>query len=318
MTNREEIVIRQLEQNGIRVSLLERENMGCDLKAYIATHPDMPFLISVASTSFLQTRAYKDYLGRLEHMEIRGNAGLPIVLMLVNENSGSIMLSIILYWKYGRAFINNKPKFRTLNENNVRWLSSCIEGLYNVISFLDDNDLRVVKQIDLNDDRFEDAHVIYLRNFTATYKMKEKNPEIDDFERMLNGTPQNEYPNDILDDVILAMIRKKYPNAEIKSSLHLFGLDIIKMQEQKIYSLANCTIKIVPYYRHPISNHPIYLHENELSIPIDIFYHHRYGQRWAQLEECIIDTKSLVNSGQFSQYIQLAKKTYHQLSQEWM
>ena len=318
MTNREEIVIRQLRQNGIHVTLLERENMGCDIVAHMADRPNMPFLVYVASSSFLQTNAYKEYLRRLEMAEINGDDGLPIILMLVNENSESVMMSIILYWKYGRAFINSKPKFRTLSEDSIKWLTKCVEGLYNVISFLDNEDLRVIKQIDLNDDRFIDAHVIYLRNFTPTYKMKEKDPEISDFERMLNGTPQNEYPNDILDDIILATIRKEYPNAEIKSALYLFGLDIVKMQEQKIYSLANSTIKVVPFYRHPNTNHPIFLNENVLSIPIDIFYHHRYGQRWAQLEECIIATKSLVNSGQFSQYLQLAKNTYHQLSQEWM
>lgn len=317
MKNRIDIVIETLTRYNFQVSRLEQSQMGCNLMAHLPNTPERPFLIFVASSVFLQTERYKTYLHNLEQSRMNMEDGLPIVLMLVNEANKNVMLGISLYWKYDKAFINSKPNFRRVSDANIQWLSNCINGLYNVIEFLNNEELRVVKKIDLNDDQFIDAHIIYLRNLTDTYKMKPKNPAIGDIEHSIYGTPQNEYPRDLLDDVVFNAVKEKYPQATIESSLKLFGLDIVDLENQKLYTLINNSILIIPVYYHPITGVPMQLNENSLTISLDIFYHHKSTHEWLEPNVDRIIFSENIQNGNFTELVQLVP-TYHQLSKDWM
>lgn len=317
MKNRTDIVIETLARYNVQVSRLEQSQMGCDLIAHLPNIPERPFLIFIASSVFLQTGRYRTYLHHLEQSRMDTREGLPIILMLVNENNQTVMMGVSLYWKYDKAFINSKPNFRRVNDVNIQWLSNCINGLYNVIEFLNNEEMRVIKKIDLNADQFIDAHIIYLRDFTATYKMEPKNPAIGEIERNIHGIPQNEYPKDLLDDIIFNAVKEKYPQATIKSSLKLFGLDIVDLENQKLYTLTNNNILIIPIYYHPTTKVPMQLNENSITISLDIFYHHKSTHEWLEPNVDRIIFSEDIQNGNFTKLIQLIP-TYHQLSKDWM
>lgn len=319
MSDRINIALNTLRTNGVKIEHLNQSIMGCD---YIATLPEQsntPFLVYISSSALLRTEAYKEYVESFQEMkEVDYNGKLPILLLLVNEKEESVMMGIFLYWIYERSFVNTKPNFRKVNAKNLVWLSDCLHGLYRIISLVNVENLRIVKYVKLNDERWNEAYVIYMRNITTTYRMKEKNPQLNDFDRNLNGTPQNEYPSDILDEFIYEEIKKSYPNAEIVSSSYFFGLDIINLERYKTYAFTTNTISVIPIYYHPITNQPIQLDSNVLNISLDIVYHPNHKStfgdspilnNFVKLED--------VSNGRFSE-LQQKIDTYHQLSKEWM
>lgn len=319
MSDRINIALNALKTNGVNIEHLNQSVMGCDYVATLQEQSNTPFLVYISSSALLRTEAYKEYVESFQEIkEVNDKDKLPILLLLVNEKEESVMMGIFLYWIYERSFVNTKPNFRKVNAKNLIWLSDCLHGLYRIISFVNVDNLRIVKYVKLNDERWIDAYVIYTRNLTNTYRMKEKNPQLSDFERNLNGTPQNEYPSDILDEFIYEEIKKSYPNAEMFSSSYFFGLDIINLEQYKTYAFTTNTISVIPVYYHPITNQLMQLDSNVLNISLDIVYHPNYRNNFGDrpILNNLVKLED-VSKGCFSE-LQQKIDTYHQLSKEWM
>ena len=62
-------------------------------------------------------------------------------------------------------------------------------------------------------------------------KPKEVVDEREKFSRILKGVPEDEYPNDFLDDLILSMIRQQFPRASMESKLMLFSSELRDIQQ---------------------------------------------------------------------------------------
>ena len=57
-------------------------------------------------------------------------------------------------------------------------------------------------------------------------KPKEVVDEREKYNRLLTGVPEDEYPNDFLDNSIFSMVQQQFPDAQMKSSMMLFSWKI--------------------------------------------------------------------------------------------
>lgn len=178
----------------------------------------------------------------------------------------------------------------------------------NEIKLLPLEDWNIVKTIEIEKKLFNGdikfAEIVYLRKFTATYKMAFKEPpsEDDRFLRYLYGIPQDEYPNDILDKCILTAVRDQYPNAEIKNSLMIFSTDLDELQRyrEKTGNISIVIIEPEPDFMlyHdglPIINIPLQIYEEKsqtgLSFDNDSFTLIYHYQGYAEFEQITNDLK---------------------------
>lgn len=107
----------------------------------------------------------------------------------------------------------------------------------NTIRMLSEHGMKIVKTIAVesiqHNGMAHHAKIVYLRDFTEQYKMKQKIvvDEREKFNRLFNGIPEDEYPNDFLDNSILEMVNQKFSGAKLTSSMMLFSSDLRELQQ---------------------------------------------------------------------------------------
>lgn len=102
------------------------------------------------------------------------------------------------------------------------------------------SDWRILKNITITvpqrNGSQETAHVLYLRPFSDTYRMHspETIDEKEKFHRCLTGTPEEEFPRDILDRVIEAGLKQVFPNATVstRSSHVITNFELENLQKR--------------------------------------------------------------------------------------
>ena len=80
------------------------------------------------------------------------------------------------------------------------------------------------------------AQIVYLRRPGEMYCMNTP-VVLDDaekFHRHLNGIPEEEYPKDELDDMIFNVVRMKYPDAKVHSTLLFSSYDMANLYRYKM------------------------------------------------------------------------------------
>lgn len=159
---------------------------------------------------------------------------VPIVCF-VQSGQYDYEFGILLYWDYNRCYENKDINWRTIAPISMEWLCMQCSACRMRISPVQERYQRVIKTIELNSSHFIEAEIIYMRQLSETYKMKphKEYTAEERFNRILRGTPQNEYPNDELDEYILENIRDNYPSADIKSKLLLFDVDLLNLRQKK-------------------------------------------------------------------------------------
>ena len=87
----------------------------------------------------------------------------------------------------------------------------------------------------MNDKDISDGKLIYLRKFTPEYKMQTPpaQNEQERVNRLFEGTPESEYPADMLDDLLYSRIKELYPLATMQSQLLLFHTDLLNLRKNK-------------------------------------------------------------------------------------
>lgn len=170
-----------------------------------------------------------------KYLELPSTEKLPVSVFKSSENK-QLLLGMLCYWDFDRLRFNKNINWRSLNDNNIQWLKMQLKARHSRIAFLPIEYIRVVKTIDLQADGYFDARIIYLRRFYGEEYRMQQHAEVtqeERFDRLLNGTPQNEYPSDDLDDLILSELRKEYPNASLKNKLLLFDVDLLNYRLEK-------------------------------------------------------------------------------------
>lgn len=202
------------------------------------TSGGLRFGINVVSSSFFGTVTYEHYLEYLNTIDYSINENrLPIVIVSVNESAETAKIGIQVGWRYGRPVVFKKPSMMSLTEENANKIMDAIKAMDETIRMLSEHGMKVIKTLQIEKSEpngmIHHARIVYMRDFTEKYKMKPKEvvDEREKFSRILKGVPEDEYPNDFLDDLILSMIRQQFPRASMESKLMLFSSELRDIQQ---------------------------------------------------------------------------------------
>ena len=156
-------------------------------------------------------------------------------LVMITPHDSAYLISLLIYWEYNRCHYNTKRSVRPINQDTLLWIEAQIGARRMHINPLPFEWNGVIKTVSLNSNDLVDSKIIYWRKLTDIYKIMSEHPKDDSdrFNRLLLGTPENEYPNDVLDGVILQQIRSVYPDAEVKSKLLIFDTDLLNLRQLK-------------------------------------------------------------------------------------
>lgn len=200
------------------------------------------------SNKFLISKNEKSLLDQVINVE-----KLPIVIFTMLGDD--IIFGILVYWHFNQYFYNKNITWRILNTQNLEWLKVALNAQRRDIRFLPKHMFRIEKIISLNSSSLLNGEIRYLRTFEDGYKMKKNTTtKGNEFDRFLYGIPENEYPNDVLDDTIFQAVKGVYPNASVKSKLILFETDIIdltylkdrRIETLKIYAISEKESILIP------------------------------------------------------------------------
>lgn len=177
---------------------------------------------------------------------------MPIVLLVVDEQTESAKIAFLLGWRFGKPRIYKNFELRALNQKNADICLEIIKSMDEVIRLLEADNLQVLKRITfskkLSGNRVQQAEVLYLKKLTASYRMNQKEvvDERERFERLLKGTPEEEFPQDELDEIIYEAIRKQFKNVKVRSKLILVSTDIEDLQFYKGVHCHETTLLVSP------------------------------------------------------------------------
>lgn len=228
-----------LLKNFRSISIKEINSIYYDLLV-VHKDSDLRFGVTVVNSGFLRTSRYTQYLQDLASIDLSdSNNRIPILIVAVNEVEESVRIGFQVGWSNsnGKARIFNKPSMMEVTPLNSDKFLDFIKSMDETIRVLSLHGMKIIKRIDLNyqdrTGRIYHSQIVYLRDFTEQYKMRQKEivDEREKFERLLNGIPENEYPNDFLDDAILEMIRSEFPDAIMRSNAMLFSTDLRNIQQ---------------------------------------------------------------------------------------
>jgi len=225
-------ILRQLR--GCRIE--QAQSQYFDLLVYFED-TSLVFGVEVKNSGFLRTNHFQDYLRNLERIDISDSENrIPVLLAAVNEEDESVKIGFLLAWQFGKAKIYRKPAMVELNSSNADKILDLVRSMDETIRLLSDHGMKVVKRIKVEHEeangRLCHGDVVYLRDFTQEYRMHQKQvvDERERMERMIHGTPQNEYPDDELDNAIFEKIQERFPGSRKISDLMLFSTELRDLQ----------------------------------------------------------------------------------------
>ena len=192
---------------------------------------------------------------------------LSVIVFKISEKK-ELLLGMLCYWNFDRLRFNKEINWRTLDEKNVQWLRMQLKARHARIAFLPVDYIRVVKTIDLCAEGYFDARIVYLRRFYGEGYRMQQHTEVtqeDRFNRLLNGTPQNEYPSDYLDELILKEIREVYPNAYLKNKLLLFDVDLLNYRLEKENRTQTINLELQLYTKERND-------DEVMTLPLECYY----------------------------------------------
>lgn len=204
------------------------------------------FGVKVVGPDFEDSEEFKqEYLPLLKKIDQHDlSPVLPIALFSLDVTTEKGKCGVILSIGLSKIRIYYPPIMREVNTDNFAIIMNDILASDYSIRSLYDNTYGVLKTISvklpdycsgLRDVSYY-GRIIYKRNFAQNYKMN--TPEvIDDKEqwhRFMHGIPQNEYPSDELDGLILNVLKKKFEDVSVNNSLFLFNSELRNLRQ--IYS----------------------------------------------------------------------------------
>lgn len=205
----------------------------------------------------------------------KANIILQSSIVIITSKDNSYEFAMMSYNDYGRSYLNKNIKWRDYsNDSNLEWLNQQLKARREHITLLPQNMWQIKKTIFLNSNEINEAEIIYFRTLTKEYRMTTPNDlsEEQRFSRALNGTPEEEYPKDNLDEIIYQKVVETYPNAKVKSETFLFSTDLanLRIKKEKLLSSFKLYFFAISYNT---SSLPIVNENTQLNIDIDLLYY---------------------------------------------
>lgn len=237
------------------------------------------FGVKAAGMDYPDSGEYQSYLKLLEDCKYElKDERMPIILMCADKDTEIIRFGYQLTWERYRATIQTKVTLRDINPENWEALIVNLKEMDRVIRFLENDKISVIKRIAVEKKMswggIAHADIIYLRRFTEQYKMqkKEVQTEQERFHRMLTGIPEEEYPNDILDDVILKGVESVFPNPRKKSQILLLNTELQDLKRELERSKKAINIRIEPEFSDLLNYKGFVNSFRILEIPITLYH----------------------------------------------
>lgn len=193
------------------------------------------FAVSVKSSTYNKSKAFEQYYKEYASDFIANgpNVRMPVLLMCVNESDESALVCQMLYLRGDSYVVNNRPTRRTLNAQNWPVIEDNLRQANQMVFSLNQSNWKIKKTITItvtDQGRNATARIIYLRDFTPEYKMHQKEPadNQEKIMRLIKGIPEDEYPSDNLDAIILKCFEDQYGADKIShnSDTMFFSTDL--------------------------------------------------------------------------------------------
>lgn len=190
---------------------------------------------------------------------------VPVVA--ITQKNAQPYIGILSYCEYDKYYLNRNISWKILNDENMIWLAIQLRAHRGSIRFLPQQFFRIEKIITLNSSSLLNGQVRYLRTFGERYRIKRRSAlsTQEQFSRNVYGTPEEDYPQDVLDNIIFKAVQKAYPEAQRQSCTILFDSDLLnrrilneaKIDHQKIYA-----VDISTGTQKPIADLEVYYYYN--------------------------------------------------------
>lgn len=179
-----------------------------------------------------------DYLDNVaEVISDQGMPKLPLVLILLNEEALQLKAAIVVENHFGMPIVNREIDFVKLTSEQWPLFFDTIKSADSTIRLLTDFNFRILKRISFpyQGEHCEGTgHLLYLRRFRPDYRLtpREVNSRQEQFELYLNGIPEEDYPSDNIDHMILDAVHNRYQNAQIRSSLLMLNTELRDLRNE--------------------------------------------------------------------------------------
>lgn len=238
---------------------------------------DFRFAVNVKRTTYTESESYSLEIDDiLSYQNIREKYSTPYVIMCINEAKETAKIGIIIDWNDNIPIINQKVSLTEITEKSWGKIYNQILSLDKTIRALPNASWKVIKRIPVQNNNESIGEIMYLRDFTPNYKMSSPTvrSEKGKWDTFLKGIPQNEYPNDELDDLILKKIQEIYPQTTVcLSALLLFNVELRDLK--RIYEnhyLHTFNLLIEPNWDELFGSSTSSQNLNkQIRIPIDLF-----------------------------------------------
>ena len=237
------------------------------------------FGVKVGAMDYQESEQYKSYLELLEQSRYEMyDERIPIILMCVDKDAEGIKFGYQLTWERYRASVQTKVMLREVTSENWDTMIVNLKEMDRVIRVLSNNKISIIKRFmvekKLRQGGVAYANIIYLRKFTDQYKMlkKEVKTEQEQFHRMLTGIPEEEYPNDLLDEIIMRGIESVFPNPKRKSQILLLNTELQDLKEELGKDKKSFNIRIEPDFSDLIYHQSFIKSFRILEIPLTLYH----------------------------------------------
>ena len=217
------------------------EIVGADYWDLIVTfiNENLKFAVKVGGSTYVNSNQYDDYI-RFLHENYMSSSKIPIITACVNESTEDVYIGFVLRWKFKQVVLYSKPGLAMLNPRNGIILKDNIMSMDRTIRVLDNGNLCIKKHLIIHNafpaNQNCIINLIYLRNFSDNYRMKEVivESELERFHRYLTDTPQNEYPEDEFDCYVKRGLQEYWPNASVQivNSQFIFNVDLRQLHNE--------------------------------------------------------------------------------------
>lgn len=242
--------IRKLENDLFLVSLVDTDNYEVKIK--------------FVTDEYLQLDDYKKFIDEITTSSLKEDDP-PIILMNLKKNQ----CCLIAYPMGDRICLNYNPNWLEINGDNIEYINCFIKAQHSLICMLPVSKIRILRDIHVVNNENKTMTFRYAREFSKDYQMRSITDR-NDISRLFSKTPENEYPYDLLDQMIIAEVSKHYNNINVQSRLLLFStnLKIEQIYKQYQYSKEQITMRVRSIFPTPNGNHQIA--PSEIPIVLDV------------------------------------------------
>lgn len=237
------------------------------------------FGVEVVTQEIINDHSFDEYLGKLLNYQYSPfMEKLPILLMCLDPGLESLQWDLLLSWEEGKQQIHRERNLKGFTADSWTEVIGIVKEEDSIIRVLSDSKICIIKRLFVNAGylgRKYNAYFCYLRRFTDDYKMKneENLSEQERFNRILNGIPEESYPSDLLDEMIINAVNLLYPNVKTNSKVLLLNSELKELrrevrQQHRIFQVfVQPDVNTIPSHLMGIINGmPI------LNLPLQLFY----------------------------------------------